>query len=102
MSRRVVFTLAALLVLAAAACKDEPGSNEELAKRKANAPPPVQRENVRVVASAVPPGKHIPCTQIVDAAAVSAAIGQPVEVREDKMFDADAVASCALHTTGKA
>jgi hypothetical protein len=97
MSRRVLIAIS-LFVLG---CKDEAGSAAELKERKANPKPVVQKENVKIVSSPVPPGIHLPCTQIVDPVAVSAAIGQPIEVKEDKLFDAEAVASCAIHTTGK-
>lgn len=103
MTRRVLV----VLLFAFVGCKDESGSSaEELKKRKANpggATKPVEiKENVKIVTSTVPPGTKIPCEKIVDTATISAALGQQLEVKEDKLFDAESVASCAVHTTGKA
>ncbi len=94
-------TWVALAVLFAG-CEDDPGSMADLEKKKANPQPVVPKENVKMLSSPVQPGKHVPCTQILDQAKVSEKFGRPLEVKEDKMFDADAVASCAVHTTGKA
>jgi hypothetical protein len=101
MSRTVGITVA--LTLSLTACSgggDE--IDEQIKKRKAEtAAKLANKENIKTIESPVPLGKTIPCTQLIDAAKVSEALGQPLELRDQTKSDAEAAAVCALHTTGK-
>jgi hypothetical protein len=106
------------LVLAAMGCKDDPGSErdiEEMKARKGKPQPAAPKDNIRIITSPVPYGKKLSCTTLLEAAPdttpgstgalvsakMSAAVGQPLTVKEILGEDAEAAAVCAVHTTGK-
>lgn len=107
---RALFATAAAAVLGGslglAACGNSERAGAEEAQRQAErdekarqaASPPAKR-----IAPPVPGQAHIPCSQLVDAAAFQTALGekQPLTVKEVTRSEPESAASCSLIRGGK-
>ena len=90
--------VAPLLFGLVAGCKDEPGSAGEKDPPKAAAPE--KRSNVVNVSTALPPGKKVPCTKLLDVARLSAALGKEVTLKDTSATDSEAAAVCQIKLAG--
>ncbi|HET9623397.1 MAG TPA: hypothetical protein VFP84_18615 [Kofleriaceae bacterium] len=95
------------LALAAAACGgNSEQAGAEAAKREAAAEQKAKSGDAapaKVIATPVPGGAHVPCSQLIDLAAFQTALGEkePLTIKEVTKSDANAAASCTLVRGGK-
>jgi hypothetical protein len=83
-------------MIASPACKDEPGSAQEVANLKRAKGVP---KTTTVVTTPVPYGKKVPCQTLLDAAKLGASLGKQVNI-VDGQPDGDAAAVCAVKLVG--
>lgn len=97
---QIVVRLTLALVVAAAAglgagCKDEQGS--------ADKPPPAPKanpNNVQALKPAIPLGKHVPCSTLVDPVKIGASMGKEVTIQDVSKIDDRANAVCRIRLGG--
>ncbi len=81
-------------------------SGLEAAKKAEEADLKNSKDKGEVAKKLIPPvagGAHVPCSQLIDAAAFTTALGEkePLTVRDDTKSDGDAAAVCSLIRGGK-
>jgi hypothetical protein len=107
--RVLLATLCAALLgapLGLAACGDSERAGAEEAQRQAEQEQKARQASaapVKRIAPPVPGQAHIPCTQLIDAAAFQTALGEklPLTVKDVTRSEPDSAASCSLVRGGK-
>lgn len=81
------------------ACKDDPGSRDELSRPE---PKPTSRPaNVVKVTTLVPYGQKVPCASLIDPAKFGAALGMELSLVDKSAGEMDPTAVCGLKLVGK-
>lgn len=99
--------LGAGVALGLLACGSSENAGAEAAKRMAEQEQAAKGEGpatpAKRIATPVPNETRVPCTQLIDAAAFQAALGekQPLEVKDVTATQREAAASCSLRRGGK-
>jgi hypothetical protein len=96
----------AVFALGLWACSNAENAGAEEARRQAEQEQRAKQAHVapaKRLATPVPGGAHVPCTQLIDAAAFQTALGEkePLVVKDVTRSEAEAAASCSLVRGGK-
>lgn len=106
MRKPVGFTIAPLVLLAAAACSNAAEEGRAAAKREAEAEDKLKAASVKPVDKIKPPvpqGTRLPCSQIIDPTAFQGALEEtePLTVRDSTGGYVDSTVSCTLVRGGE-